>query len=68
MEIALNDITFSFKGNLSDSMSDKEFFDFCQQNELLRTERDENKQIIIMPPTNTSDGIQNTDLLIELGN
>jgi Uma2 family endonuclease len=47
-------------------MSDKEFFDFCQQNELLRVERDENRQIIIMAPTNTATGIQNAGLLGEL--
>ena len=68
MEIALPDITFQLKGNLSDAMSDKEFFDFCQQNELFRIERDENKQIIIMAPTNANTGIQNTNLLVELAN
>ena len=61
MEIALPDITFSLKGNLSDSMSDKEFFDFCQQNELFRIERDENKQIIIMAPTSSFTGVQNAN-------
>lgn len=66
MEISLEKITFSIKGKISDTMSDKEFFDFCQENELLRLERDENKQIIIMAPTNTSSGQQNADLLGEL--
>ena len=66
MEIAVNDITLPIKGDISDSMSEKEFFDFCQQNDLWRIERDENKQIIIMPPTNASTGIKNTNLLTEL--
>ena len=68
MEIAYNDKLLPLKGVLSDSMSEKEFYDFCQQNDLWRIERDENKQIIIMPPTNANTGIKNTDLLLELGN
>ncbi len=66
MKIALEETTISVKGNISDSMSDKEFFDFCQQNEMLRVERDENKQIIIMAPTNTFTGNQNFSLSSEL--
>jgi len=66
MEIAVNDITLPIKGDLSDSMSEKEFFDFCQQNDLWRIERDENKQIIIMPPTNANTGKQNISLSFEL--
>ncbi len=66
MEISLNKATLVVKGNLSDDMSDKEFFDFCQQNELFKIERDENKQIIIMPPTNTNTGRVNVNLLFEL--
>lgn len=68
MEIAFNEKIFPLKGVLSDSMSDKEFYDFCQQNELFHIERDENKQIIIMPPTNANTGIKNTNLLVELAN
>ncbi len=66
MEIALENMTIPIKGTISDTMSDKEFFDFCQQNELLRVERDENKQIIIMAPTFSSTGIHNANLLGEL--
>lgn len=66
MEISLNKATLVVKGNLSDDMSDKEFYDFCQQNELFKIERDENKQIIIMPPTNTNTGRVNVNLLFEL--
>lgn len=66
MEIAINDMILPIKGDLSDSMTDKEFFDFCQQNDVWRIERDENKQIIIMPPTNANTGIKNTNILGEL--
>ena len=68
MEIVYNEKIFPLKGILSDSMSDKEFYDFCQENELFHIERDENKQIIIMPSTNARTGVRNTNLLIELGN
>ncbi len=66
MEIALENITIPIKGAISDSMSDKEFLDFCLQNELLRVERDENKQIIIMAPTTSSTGITNANLISKL--
>ncbi|MDQ6845006.1 MAG: Uma2 family endonuclease [Bacteroidota bacterium] len=66
MKIPLEDITLSVKGPISDSMSDGEFFDFCQENDALRIERDENKQIIIMAPTNMETGRQNSDLATEL--
>ncbi|MDQ6762069.1 MAG: Uma2 family endonuclease [Bacteroidota bacterium] len=66
MKIALEDITLSVKGTVSDSMSDQEFFDFCQDNDALRIERDENKQIIIMAPTNMDTGRQNSDLATDL--
>lgn len=68
MEISVNDTTLPIIGDLSDSMSEKEFFDFCQQNDVWRIERDENKQIIIMPPTTASTGIKNTNLITELVN
>ncbi len=57
MKIVLNEIVLSVHGSISDSMSEEEFFDFCQQNEIARIERDENKQIIIQPPTYTYEGI-----------
>lgn len=66
MEIALENIIIPINGAVSDTMSDKEFFNFCQQNELLRVERDENKQIIIIAPTYSSTGLQNASLLGEL--
>ncbi|MEO8854884.1 MAG: Uma2 family endonuclease [Ginsengibacter sp.] len=66
MELAFNEKIFPLKGILSDSMSDKEFYNFCQQNELFHIERDENKQIIIMPPTNANTGIKNANLIGEL--
>ena len=68
MQIAYHDKIFPLKALFSDSMSDKEFFEFCQQNESLRIERDENKQIIIMAPTSANTGRKNSHLLVELFN
>src|SRR5665213_1731410 len=68
MEISINDTTLPIIGDLSDSMSEKEFFDFCQQNDVWRIERDENKQIIIMPPTTANTGVKNTKILGQLFN
>lgn len=62
MKIPLEDITLSVKGPVSDSMSDSEFYDFCNENDALRIERDEHNQIIIMAPTNMFTGRQNADL------
>lgn len=66
MEIALENMTIPIKGDISDSMSDKEFLNFCLRNELLRVERDENREIIIMAPTTSSTGITNASLISEL--
>jgi Uma2 family endonuclease len=66
MEFSLNNASLIVKGNLSDDMSDKEFYDFCQQNELFKIERDENKQIVIMPPTNSTTAIKNAAVSGEL--
>ena len=68
MEIALENVIIPINGFFSDTMTDKEFFAFCQQNDILKVERDENKQIIIMAPTNISTGNQNVSLLTELAN
>lgn len=43
---------FTYKEN----MSDEELYEFCMANSHLRIERDENKQVIIMPPTGGQTG------------
>ena len=68
MQIAYHDKIFPLKALFSDSMSDKEFFEFCQQNDSLHIERDENKQIIIMAPTSANTGNKSGNIFLELGN
>ena len=46
-------------------LSDDEFFNFCQSNELLRIERDAQRRIIIMAPTGSFSGNRNATLSAE---
>lgn len=48
--------------NLGKEMTDEEFFTFCVANKHLRIERDEYKQIIIMPPSGSESGSQNSEV------
>ncbi len=49
------------------SMTDDEFYYFCQENPDFKFERDINGNIISMAPTGGDTGRRNTDLVIELG-
>lgn len=51
----------------SDRLTDDEFYAFCQANWHLRLERDETGQIIFQMPSNTKTGLQNADLILEIG-
>ena len=66
MHITYHGNIFPLVAPLSDSMTDKEFFEFCQQNDSLQIERDEDKQIIIMAPTNAVTGRKNANLVGDL--
>lgn len=46
----------------ADSMSDKEFFEFCQMNNDLRIERTAKGQLIIMAPTGSETGQVNSEI------
>ncbi len=47
--------------------SDEMFFEFCMLNPEMRIERNENKEISIMPPTTSETGNRNAKLTIKLG-
>lgn len=49
-----------------DHMSDDEFFSFCIQNKHIKIERDENHQILIMPPEGNIVAAANFDIAFEL--
>ena len=62
------DVDIELKGKLSDDITDKEFFKFCNQKDNQRIERDENGQIFIMAPVNASGSNQNFKISGELYN
>ena len=49
------------------NMDDDTFFDFCQDNQHLRIERNADGTIIIMPPTGTLTGEKNSEITTDLG-
>ncbi|MEO7309471.1 MAG: Uma2 family endonuclease [Chitinophagaceae bacterium] len=51
-----------------EAMTDEEFLHFCEQNKHVPIERDENKQILFMPPVTSESSVKNLDLLLDLGN
>ena len=68
MKVTIENININVTGNLSDDMSDTEFFHFCTQNRDLRIERDSNRQIYIMAPTGFETGNFNADITTDLTN
>jgi Uma2 family endonuclease len=62
MRFLHDEINIELKGKLSDDMTDREFYNFCIQNDNQRIERDENGQIFIMAPVNASGSNQNFKL------
>jgi Uncharacterized protein conserved in cyanobacteria len=50
-----------------ESMTDDEFFDFCQLYPDFRIERTAQGEIVIMPPTGLETGFRNNDLSVQLG-
>ncbi|AFZ59231.1 Uma2 family endonuclease [Anabaena cylindrica FACHB-243] len=49
------------------SMTDEQFFEFCQLNRDLRIERNKFGEISIMPPTGSETGSRNFNLAVQLG-
>ncbi len=48
-------------------MDDEQFFEFCQANSDVRIERNQQGEIIIMPPTGWETGNKNAEITIQLG-
>lgn len=68
MKVIIENFNLHVTGNLSDDMSDEEFFHFCSQNRDLKIERDSNRQIYIMAPTGFETGNFNADIITDLTN
>ena len=50
-----------------ENMGDDEFYHFCEQNKHIPIERDENHQIIFMPPVTSAFSGKNSDIIIDKG-
>jgi len=50
-----------------ESMTEEEFFRFCAANKHIKIERDENHQILIMPPAGLESDNQSASIIVELG-
>ncbi len=59
---------YIIKGKVFEQMTSDEFFHFCQENEGHHLERDENGNIIFMPPTGYKTGNSNFEAYLDLGN
>ncbi len=55
------------KLHAQESMTEEEFFRFCAANKHIKIERDENKQILIMPPAGLASDNQSFNIALELG-
>ncbi|MBW4512064.1 MAG: Uma2 family endonuclease [Scytonematopsis contorta HA4267-MV1] len=49
------------------SLTDDQFYDFCQLNKNFRIERNATGEVIFMPPTGSETDQRNFDLIVELG-
>jgi Uma2 family endonuclease len=68
MNVAFPESALPARVRLDSPMSDDELFDFCQQNELIRVERDANGDLLLMSPSGMDGDAANTDLVVELAN
>ncbi len=65
-KIVTSDYYYDLEYPSLDNMSDDEFFNFCAQNKSIKIERDENKQILIMPPAGLESSAKNNQISFEL--
>jgi Uma2 family endonuclease len=66
-KIVTTDYTLDVAMPQLEHMSDDEFFSFCVQNKNIKIERDENHQILIMPPEGNFTANENFEIAFELG-
>jgi Uma2 family endonuclease len=66
MNVAFPDTALPARVRPEIPMTDDDLFDFCQENELLRVERDANGDLLIMSPSGLDGEVSNLDLATEL--
>jgi Uma2 family endonuclease len=66
-KIVTTDYTLDVVMPQLEHMSDEEFFSFCVQNKHIKIERDENHQILFMPPEGSFTANENFKIAVKLG-
>lgn len=56
------------KGDLTERLTDEEFYRFCEDNPDVRMERNSDLQIVIMSPVSTLSGFYSTEVIRQLSN
>ncbi len=64
---AISPYAIVLQDELTNRMTEEEFWKFCHQNPNLRIERASDQTILIMPPTGYEPGARNMEVLIDLG-
>jgi len=64
--VYITENTYLIKGAVFERMTADDFFDFCQANDTLNFERNENGNIILMAPTGSQSSIYNGDIVYQL--
>lgn len=68
VKILTSEYTMDLVAPQLDGMTDDDFFSFCLQNKHLKIERDENHQIIFMPPEGISSSNMGVNIATDLNN
>ena len=66
MKLQVEIFLFNINGLLNDAISDEAFFNFCQQNQNLKLERDHNKKILLKALSTFYTGAFNSAIATEL--
>src|ERR1700712_5673493 len=65
-KIITSQYAFDLKYAPFEHMGDEEFFNFCEQNKHIPIERDENHQILFMPPVTSEYSAKNIEITTDL--
>jgi Uma2 family endonuclease len=66
MNVAFQDVEFPIRFRPGRPMTDEELFRFCQENQMLRVERNADGEVILMSPTGLEGDGANAEIIAEL--
>jgi Uma2 family endonuclease len=67
MNLVFGELELPVHLRLDAPLSDEQLLRFCRENDLLRIEREPNGELTIISPTGSEGGLQEADVIIELG-